>query len=97
MDTMTARHYVCRVETEDMNMADKVSCEVFIAMNEEGDWVVTNDESEALSKLAEEMGGYHGRVVKVTIRMAPPVMTETECDVPDEAGETKEIETEAVS
>ncbi len=36
------------------------------------------------------------RVVKITAKMTPPAMTETELDVPDEAGETKEIEAEVV-
>ncbi len=67
-------------------MTEKVVCEIYLAMNEDGGWVVTNDESEALSNLTEIEGGYHARVVKLAIKMAPPVMTETVVDVPDEAG-----------
>jgi hypothetical protein len=73
----------------------KTTCEIYLAMNEDGDWIVTHDESEALSKLAEDAGGYQARVVKLTVKIAPPVMTEAEIDVPGEAGETTEIETEA--
>lgn len=74
---------------------EKHLVEVFIAMNEDGGYIVTTDESEALSQLAEIEGGYHARVVKLTVRMAPPQMTEAEIEVPDEAGETKQIEVEA--
>lgn len=73
----------------------KKTCEIFIAMNEDGDWIVTDEESTALEKLAEDQGGYHARVVKLTVKMSPPVMTEAEVEVSDEAGETKAIETEA--
>jgi hypothetical protein len=72
------------------NMTDKKTIEVFIAMNEDGDWIVEPDESDALSKLAEDVGGYHARVVKLTVKMAPPKMTEATVDVPDEAGQTLE-------
>lgn len=67
------------------------ACEIYVAMNEDGDWVVCSDESEALGKLAEDCGGYHARVVKITIRMSPPVMAEAAVDVPDDAGTKVEI------
>ena len=73
-----------------MNTREKKACEIFLAMNEDGGWVVVTDESEALSKLAENEGGYHARVVKVTVKMAPPVMTEAEVEVANEAGSTVE-------
>lgn len=73
----------------------KIACEIFIAMNEDGGYVVTTDESEALERLAENEGGYHARVVKLTVKMTAPQMTEAEVEVPNEAGETKQIETEA--
>jgi hypothetical protein len=72
------------------SMSDKVQCEIFVAMNEDGDWVVVAEESEALEKLAGDVGGYQARVVKVTVKMAPPVLSETEVEVPDEAGKTTE-------
>lgn len=67
-------------------MADKIDCELWIAMNEGGDWIVISDESEALSELGEQQGGYQARVVKITVKMSPPVMSEAEVTVPDEAG-----------
>jgi hypothetical protein len=75
-------------------MTEKKTCEIFLAMNEDGDWIVTDEESAALEKLAEDQGGYHARVIKVVIKMSPPAMTEATVDVPDEAGETMPIETE---
>ena len=68
-----------------------VACEIWIAMNEEGDWIVTNDESEALSQLAENQGGYHARTVKVTVNMAPPQVPETTVTIPDESGKVEAI------
>jgi len=66
-------------------MIKEVTCEIFIAMHEDGGWVVGNDESDALNKLAEDEGSYHARVVKLTVKMNQPKMTETEVEVPDEA------------
>jgi hypothetical protein len=76
-------------------MADKVNCEFFVAMNEYGGWIVTTEESDALSDLGSAEGGYLGRVIKITAMIAPPVMTEAMVDVPDEAGETTKIEATA--
>lgn len=73
-------------------MTDKVACEIYLAMNEDGGWIVTDQEDEALSKLGEDQGGYQARIVRLTVKMAPPVMTEATVDIPDEAG--KEIETQ---
>lgn len=77
-----------------MSETKQVEIELFIAMNEEGDWIVETDESEALSNLAENQGGYHGRVVKLKVKMTPPKCAEIEVAVPEEAGETKELEVE---
>ena len=77
-------------------MTDKVTCELFIAMNEDGGWVVVTDESEALAELARAEGGYHARVVKINVLLTPPVMIATAINVSDDAGETKEVEAAAV-
>jgi hypothetical protein len=73
-------------------MSKKVDCEIWIAMNEDGGWIVTTDESEALSQLAENEGGYQARLVKLTAKIAPPKITEATIDIADEAGETVELE-----
>ena len=76
-------------------MTDKVTCELFIAMNEDGGWIVTTEEGEALAELGNQEGGYLARVVKITAKITPPVLTEAQIDIPDEAGETKQIDVEA--
>jgi hypothetical protein len=72
-------------------MAEKVLVTCFVAMNEEGSYVVVTDESEAMLKLGEDEGGSLARVVKVSLMMAPPEMTEVKGEVPDEAGEVGEL------
>jgi hypothetical protein len=74
---------------------EKTTVEIFIAMNEDGDFVVVKEESEALELLATDCGGYHARVVKITAKMAPPQKTAASVEVPDEAGETTEMEATA--
>jgi hypothetical protein len=71
-------------------MTDKVQCELWIAINEDGGYVVVIDESEALEKLIEDEGGYAARVVKITALVRPPVIEAVVIDVPDEAGKTVE-------
>lgn len=75
-------------------MADKIACELWLAMNEDGGWVVVTDESDALTQLGENEGGYLARVVKVTVNMAPPVMTEATVNIPDEQGQQIEVTSE---
>jgi hypothetical protein len=75
-------------------MTDKVKCELWIAINEDGDYVVVTDENEALECLAESRGGYTARVVKITALVQPPKIDEIEVDVPDEAGETTALAAE---
>jgi hypothetical protein len=72
-------------------MGTVVTCEILIAMNEDGDYVVVTEESEALSKLAEYCGGYHARVVKLNVTMTPPAMTVANIAVPDADTEQPEI------
>jgi hypothetical protein len=77
-------------------MSEKIECSVFIAMNEDGDFVVVTDESDALMKLSEDVGGYCARIVKVVVKMTPPTVTETTVNVPDEAGKTAKVEAEVI-
>ena len=72
-------------------MTKLIDCELWLAMNEDGDWIVTNDEGEALERLAEDAGGYQARVVKVTVKMSPPAMAEATVTIPDDAGELKAV------
>lgn len=67
-------------------MPEPIDCEIWIAMNEDGGWIVTNDESGAAEKLGEDEGGYACRLVKVTVKMTPPVIDEATVTVPETAG-----------
>jgi hypothetical protein len=67
-------------------MPEPIECEIYIAMNEDGAWIVTQDETDALSKLGEDEGGYQGRVVKIKVTMTPPVMDGATVTIPDTAG-----------
>lgn len=68
-----------------------IACEIFVAMNENGEWIMTNDSAEAVERLKEDMGGELARVVKVTINMSPPEMPESSIDIPDNSGDTVQI------
>ena len=73
-------------------MPDKVEAEIFIAMNEDGDYVVSADENEVLELFDSDVGGICRKVVKLTAKITPPVVEEVSVDVPDTAGETTEVE-----
>jgi hypothetical protein len=71
----------------------KTNCEIWIAINEDGDYAVhIEGPSEAREQLIDDCGGACVRVVKITAKIAPPVIAETEIDVPNEAGETTKLE-----
>ena len=65
----------------------KTTIELFLAINEDGGWIVCKDESDALNDLAEQEGGYAARVVKLNVSVSLPTITETDVDVADEAHE----------
>ncbi len=69
-----------------------IECEIWIAMNEDGGYVVVTDEGDALSELGSCEGGYHARVVKLVVKMSPPKPQQINIDVPETAGETATIE-----
>jgi hypothetical protein len=71
----------------------KTTAEIYIAMNEDGDFEVGINEEEASERLMEHAGGQMIRIVKIAAKMTPPAITEAAVDVPDEAGETTEVET----
>lgn len=71
-----------------------VECEIYVAMNEDGDWIVTSEIDEAINTLGEHAGGYQVRIVKVIVKMSPPVMTEATVEIPDEAGNTEKLDVE---
>lgn len=74
----------------------KTKCEIYLAINEDGDFEVRSEgESEATEALVENYGGTMVRVVKITAFVTAPKLTEAEIDVSDEAGATEPVETEA--
>jgi hypothetical protein len=84
------------IKERETEMADKVKCELWVAINEDGDYVVsTADSAEALSDLIENWGANAARVVKLTALIRPPAVEDAEVvDVTDEAGERPELAAE---
>ena len=77
-------------------MTDKVTCEIFLVVDEGGDYAVAPDQGEAEEAYCEQISGSGPlRIVKITVKVTPPQVAETEIDIPDEAGEIKQVKTEA--
>jgi hypothetical protein len=66
--------------------------EIFVCLNEEGDYVVATDADDALANCQESMGGQAFRTVKLMVTMAAPEIAAVAVRVPDEAGETVSAE-----
>ena len=73
-------------------MSDPI--EVWIAMNESGEYEVGPDEDVAIERFDESIGGSMRRLVRLKVVMAPPDVTEVNVTVPDEAGQTVKVETD---
>lgn len=73
-------------------MPERKKVEVFVSINEDGDYYVGTDASEASEGLTENVGGEMCRTVKLTLSITPPAITEVAVDVPDEAGSTVQVE-----
>ncbi len=69
-------------------MTDQIEIELFVCMNEDGDFAVGTDSGDTATDLADNCGGVCMRTVKLKVKIAPPQITEAEVTVPDEAGET---------
>jgi hypothetical protein len=58
-------------------------------MNEDADYEVGASEDEATERLADNVGGRLGRVIRLTIRMSPPKSEDAgKVTVVDAVGET---------
>ena len=68
------------------------SIEVWIAMNEAGDYEVAKDEDDVVDLWNENVGGLSRRLVKLRVTMSAPVVTEADVNVPEEAGQAVNIE-----
>jgi hypothetical protein len=73
-------------------MTDKTLVEIYVALNEEGEYAVDTDEEGASTRLMENSGRFRCRIIKINAKIAPPVLIEADVDVPDEAGKTEDIE-----
>jgi hypothetical protein len=58
--------------------------EVFVAMNEDGDYEVGIDQNDAVERLDKNVGGEMRRIAKLTVYMAAPTAAKTDVVVPDE-------------
>lgn len=59
----------------------KHTVELWVAMNEDGYWVVTTEESDTLTELADQHGSNAARVVKLVVTMSAPEVTEVSVSV----------------
>lgn len=70
-------------------MAEPVECEIGLAMNEEGDWIICKwNETHPIAELEENFNSHAARVIKIKVKMTPPRPAEALITIPDEAGET---------
>ena len=76
-------------------MTEKIEIEYFLAIDEEGNTEIDTDATDAAARLAENWGGSVCRIIKLKMKVAPPVIEEAEIDIPDHAGTTESIEVEA--
>jgi hypothetical protein len=75
---------------------EKQTVEIWLAINETGDAAVSLEGAvEAVEALAGDYQSAAVRTVKLTAKLALPQVIETEVDVPDEAGETQQVDAEA--
>jgi hypothetical protein len=68
--------------------------ELFVAMNEEGDYEAAAEAEVARDSLNENSGGHCCRIVKLVLKMSPPAYDKpvAEITIPDTAGETVILE-----
>ena len=77
------------------NTTTKKTIEIFIAINEDGDYETGIDDSDAHDRLEENWGGASVRIVKLKVTMSPPQVIEgPTVTVPDDACKTIEAEAE---
>jgi hypothetical protein len=75
-------------------MATKKTCEVWMIVDDDGNYEVGADRSDAGERFDDNIGGTGPRrVVRIDVKITPPQVEDAEIDVADEAGE--QIETKA--
>lgn len=76
-------------------MSEKKTCEIYLAINEEGDYSVHVDADGVAEQMNEDCGGACRRVIKLIVNVTPPTLDEVEIDVIETAGAIEKIEVEA--
>jgi hypothetical protein len=69
------------------NSDARISLDVWLAVNERGDYEVGTSEEDAATRLTEKQDGYRCRMVKLAVLVMPPAATE----VPDDVGHVVDI------
>ena len=72
----------------------KAVVEIFVAMNEDGDYDVATTQEDASERLTDNFACQMIRIVKLSGLMSPPKIAEADVDIPDDTGETIEAEAE---
>jgi len=67
-------------------MADKIQIQIWVVMNEDGEYAVSPDRDGAIESFDENFSGDARRVVKLNVWIAPPEVIEAKVTVADDAG-----------
>jgi hypothetical protein len=73
-------------------MSDPI--EVWIAMDESGEYEVGPDENVAIDRLRADTGSELFRLVRLKVVMSPPSVEEVDITISDEVGQTIKFETD---
>jgi hypothetical protein len=67
--------------------------EIFVAMNEDGDYEAAAEAEVAHDSLRDNSGGHACRIVKLIVKMSPPAYEEPPAviEIPESAGATVEM------
>jgi hypothetical protein len=77
-----------------MDQAQKKVVEVYIVINEDGDYAAHKDKDAAVEGLNDNYGYTVARLVKLKVAIRLPVAVEAAIEVADEAGDTITAEVE---
>jgi hypothetical protein len=71
---------------------NRISLELWVAVNEKGDYDVGTTEEQAATRLTENQDA-HCRMVKLVVLVTPPSTTEAAIEIPDDVGHAVDINT----
>ncbi len=72
------------VPQRDGIMTEAVTVEVWIIMNEEGEYAAASEIETAEQEFSDNFCGSARRVVKLRVTMSPPQVVEADVDIPDD-------------